>query len=143
MQKQLVPLTLTPRRVCRSGGAVEERDWQGGGALVGKGVWKLKTMVGWGRGGTLAVRRVLRGGGWARLREVPLPCGSTTAIGCASHQSCSTTYPMRRWKRSCPWRGTLVCDGEALELEVGPVSEETLGQSRERSGFGSCKKDGI
>ena len=62
MQKQLVPLTLTPRRVCRSGGAVEERDWQGGGALVGKGVWKLKTMVGWGRGGTLAVRRVLRGG---------------------------------------------------------------------------------
>ena len=69
MQKQLVPLTLTPRRVCRSGGAVEERDWQGGGALVGKGVWKLKTMVGWGRGGTLAVRRVLRGGagrGWGR-----------------------------------------------------------------------------
>ena len=62
MQKQLVPLTLTPRRVCRSGGAVEERDWQGGGPLVGKGVWKLKTMVGWGRGGTLAVRRVLRGG---------------------------------------------------------------------------------
>ena len=62
MQKQLVPLTLTPRRVCRSGGAVEERDWQGGGALVGKGVWKLKTMVGGGRGGTLAVRRVLRGG---------------------------------------------------------------------------------
>ena len=61
MQKQLVPLTLTPRRVCRSGGAVEERDWQGGGALVGKGVWKLKTMVGGGRGGALAVWRVLGG----------------------------------------------------------------------------------
>ena len=58
------PLTLllTPRSVGGAGGTVEEGNWQGGGALVGKGVRKLKTMVGWGRGGTLAVWRVLRGG---------------------------------------------------------------------------------
>ena len=59
-----IPLTLllAPRSLRGSGGTVEEGNWQGGGPLVGKGVRKLETVVGWGRGGTLAVRRVLRGG---------------------------------------------------------------------------------
>ena len=80
--------------------------------------------------------------GSERLREAPLPCGSTTATAHALPQSCSTTYQMR-WKRRIPWGGRLVCGGGALELEVAPGWEETPELSREKSGSGSWRRDRI
>ena len=85
-------------------------------------------------------------GGSERLREAPLPCGSTKATAHAFPQSCSTTYQMR-WK--IPWGGRLVCGGVVLELEVGPGWAETPELSREKSGSGSwtgetgCEQDEV
>ena len=44
--RQVAALTLTPRRVRRASGAVEESDREGGRALVGERVWKLEPVVG-------------------------------------------------------------------------------------------------
>ena len=76
-----------------------------------------------------------------RRRGDPLPCGSTTAIGCACPQNCLTTYRMR-WKS--PWVGRLAYyGGGVLERGVAPGSGETPGLSRVRNGSGSCRRERV
>ena len=81
--------------------------------------------------------RALREGS-ATQREVPLPCGSTRANGCA----CLRLKTYRSWRRSwswSPWAGRLACGGASLVLVVGPVLGGRPALSLGRSGpAGSC-----